>query len=264
MKERFSIVNVIIIIEFLIILGLIFGVLRKEDRLLEQLQQPNSVSDASVASPRAGTPELAPVKTHAAAIKQIEDDAGMVLSRIAKLIIRDEGKRERPYLDPTGEVTIGVGRSLGTNGISVAELQAIVDDIDYSVVLARTHVTNGRIRINSLELAEKIFKKPLTEHDIQLLLADDLNNVRKEAERVFRETWQRLDAVRKEVIVDVLFNLGLPHFREFKKFIAAVKVQHWQQAAAELLLSNAARENITRYHRNATVLQTGDAKYFDL
>ena len=114
------------------------------------------------------------VNPHADDIKRIEGDAGVFLSRVAKLILHDEGNRSRPYLDSGGTVTIGVGRSLQTNGISVAELHAIVDEIDYGVLLANTHVQNGRVRIGSLALANRIFVKPLTQHDIQLLLTDDL------------------------------------------------------------------------------------------
>ena len=264
MGNRFSVGHAIIILEFLIILGLAFWILKKEDPVIQRLQKQSSAHDTAVDSPQVETPIPPPVKTHEAAINQIDSDAGMLLSRVAKLIIRDEGDRDRPYLDAEGVVTIGVGRSLETNGISVAELQAIMNEVDYSVVLDQTHVSGGRIRIDSLELARKIFKKPLTESDIQLLLTDDLRNVATEAEKVFGGAWQHVDTVRQEVIVNVLFNLGLPHFKEFKKFIAAVKAQNWQLAAAELLRSDAARENITRYHRNATVLKTGDAKYFHL
>ena len=186
----------------------------------------------------------------------------MKLSRIARLIIRDESKRLRPYGKPPH---IGVGRNLRDNGISVAELQAIVNDIDYDVVLKETHVQNGRVHINSLDLANRIFTRRLTEHDIGLLLTDDLNTTRKDAVSVFGQSvWDSIDGVRKEAILDVIFNLGLPHFKTFVNFIGAVKQGNWDTAAAELLLSEAARENVIRYYRNATVLRTGDAKYFNL
>ena len=140
----------------------------------------------------------------------------MRLSRIAELIIRDEGKRKRPYADTGGAPSIGVGRNLRDNGISVAELQAIVNDIDYDVVLKETHVQNGRVRIGSLDLANRIFPNPLTEHDIGLLLTDDLNNVRREAVSVFGQSvWGLIDGVRKESIIDILFNLGCYISRNF-------------------------------------------------
>ena len=273
--------DIIIIALLCAVVGLTAYTLQQEQRILAQLETSHAKSshhnhrDGTLRTPPIvnGTPPekaTEPIETaervnpHADDIKRIESDAGVFLSRVAKLILHDEGNRSRPYLDSGGTVTIGVGRSLQTNGISVAELHAIVDEIDYSVLLQNTDVQNGRVRIGSLALANKIFVKPLTQHDIQLLLTDDLKNVAHEAEGVFGETWQKLDMARKEVVVDILFNLGLPHFKQFENFIGAVKQGNWDTAASELLLSNAARKNIVRYHRNAVVMQTGDAQYFGL
>ena len=259
--------DIIIIALLLSVVGLTAYTLQTERRILAHLDTPPPpIANETPPEPTPETLETAERvnNPHADNIKRLEDDAGVLLSRVAKLIIHDEGNRSRPYLDSGGTVTIGVGRSLETNGISVAELHAIVDEIDYSVLLANTHVQNGRVRIGSLALANRIFVKPLTQHDIQLLLTDDLKNVAHEAEGVFGETWQKLDMARKEVVVDILFNLGLPHFKQFENFIGAVKQGNWDTAASELLLSNAARKNIVRYHRNAVVMQTGDAQYFGL
>ena len=70
--------------------------------------------------------------------------------------------------------------------------------------------------------------------------------------------------MRREVIVDVLFNLGLTRFRTFEKFIGAVKRQDWKSAGDELLKSAAARENPGRYFRAYHVMVTGDRRYFGL
>ena len=225
----------------------------------KQAEQPTQES------PDASQPVVSAPTPHAEAIGKIESDAGMPLSRIAKLIIRDEGKRNRPYPDTGGVPTIGVGRNLRGNGLSVTELHAIVNAIDYRFLMTHTHIQNGRVRIPTLDLANQIFTKPLTADDIQLLLTDDLNNVRKEAVAVFGQAiWDNIPEPRKEAILDVVFNLGLPHFKAFVNFIGAVKAGDWQKASTELLLSDAARKNVLRYHRNATVIQTGDAKYFGL
>ena len=203
------------------------------------------------------TPEKSP-NPHAEAIAQVDTDTGLQLSALAKRILREEGERSRPYLDRAQNPTIGVGRNLKGNGISVAELQAIVEEIDYDVVLRETDIENGRVRIPTLPLAHQIFVKPLTAHDIQLLLANDLKNVENEAISVFGASlWGKIGEPRKEAILDVLFNLGLPHFKTFVKFIGAVKTENWDVAASELLLSEAARANITRFHYAAVVIKTG-------
>ena len=234
------------------------------DRDVQHIEPTVKSGIADAAPPPVEVPAVSSVKTHDTRIKQIEDDAGMFLSRVAQLIIKEEGVRSRPYLDSGGQVTIGIGRNLTGNGVSVAELQAIVEKVDYGHILSHASVRNGRVYIHSLEAAERVFPQPLTKYDITMLLTDDLNNVRKEAEQVFGEAWAGIDLVRREVVVNVLYNLGLTRFRQFKKFIAAVKAGKWHEAATELLLSEAARENITRYHRDATVLQTGDERYFNL
>lgn len=195
-------------------------------------------------------------------IDRLEKLAGTPLERVANIIIAHEGVREKPYLDTSGKVTIGIGRSLTTNGISTEELHAIVSEIDYKHILSNTTVQRGRILINSLEDANRIFKEPLTKEDIQLLLADDLKVVTAEAKSVFGEMWASIDTPRQEVIIDVLYNLGLPHFKEFKHFIESVKTKNWQKAASDLLMSEAARQNVNRYIHNAAVLQSGDEKDF--
>ena len=268
MLPRPEIRDILIIVLLVALIGAVVYVAGQEERILKRLELASNPVIAEVVPPvETPTETLEPptANPHTQAISAIETDAGMRLSRLATLIIRDESKRNRPYPDKNGTPTIGVGRNLRGNGISVAELQAIVNDIDYDVVLKETHIQNGRVHIRSLDLANRIFPKPLTEHDIGLLLTDDLNTTRKDAVTVFGQSvWNAMDGVRKEAILDVVFNLGLTHFKTFVNFIGAVKQGNWDTAAAELLLSEAARENIIRYHRNATVLRTGDAKYFDL
>ena len=203
--------------------------------------------------------------SHDALRQQIESAAGMALSPLAKRIREDEGDRPRPYLDTSGAATIGVGRNLSGNGVSVTEFFAIVPERirNYRAILTHADIRTGRIYIHKLELAQKLFPNPLTHADIELLLLDDLQHVLTETEKLFGvDTWTKLDNVRKTVLIDLVYNLGIAGFKQFHKFIAAVKAEDWQTAAAELLLSKAARENVLRYHRNATVLQTGDASYF--
>ena len=252
-----------LLIIIIILLGIGIGLLWQENQELKAIASTETPQTPIESSVSTVSPSLT-INTHTDEIKRIESESGVFLSRVAGLIIRDEGDKPRPYLDSGNTVTIGVGRNLQTNGISVSELHAIVKDIDYKHILNHTHIQNGRVYINSLDVANKIFPNPLTKDDIQLLLTDDLNNVSKEAKQVFGDTWSTLDSVRKEVIVDLLYNLGLSHFKEFVNFIGAVKASDWNKAASELLLSNAARKNIVRYHRNAVVLQTGDETYFEL
>ena len=232
---------------------------RLEGRIRSLETQPKP--ETSATTPTLPEPVINP---HAQHIATLEAQADMPLTRLARLIIRDEGKRNSPYLDSKGIVTIGIGRSLQSNGITPTELRAIVREPDYETILRMGRVSKGRIYVESLSLANKIFPYPLTEHDIMLLLADDLKVATHDAVSVFGDTWQKIDKVRQEAIVDILYNLGLPHFKQFKHFIQSVKDGNWNKAAADLLMSEAARKHITRYHRSASVIQTGDQRYFEL
>lgn len=235
-----------------------------QSELAENRESEASFGGRSAQSPR-GTPsdpttsDPAPTASpHRTKIETIETDAGMPLSRVAALIIRDEGDRSRPYVDTSGAPTIGVGRNLRGNGLSVSELQAIAGEIDYDLLLREAHIQNGRVRIGTLALANKVFIKPLTEHDIQLLLVDDLKSAQNDAISVFgAQLWGSIAEARREAILDTVFNLGLPHFQEFVNFIGAVKRKDWKTAASELLLSDAARKSIIRYHNNARILLEG-------
>ena len=237
----------------------------QNEQEIRVLQEREARVDVPVVDEAKAEVALQASNPHVEAMGAIEVDAGMRLSRIAKIIIRDEGDRSRPYADTGGAPIIGVGRNLRDNGVSVSELKAIVKEIDYDVVLRETHVKEGRVRIDSIDLANRIFNKPLTEHDIQLLLTDDLNSVRRDAVVVFGDAvWGSIEEPRKEAILDVVFNLGLPRFKKFVNFIEAVKDSDWDRAATELLKSEAALENPERYFRNYRVVRTGNENYFEL
>ena len=174
-----------------------------------------------------------------------------ILSRVATLILPEEGVRVHPYLDSKGNVTAGIGRNLSGNGISIAELKAIAGELDYDLLLRETHIEKGRIRIKALDLANRIFVKPLTKADIHLLLLDDLKSTQNDAVTVFgAELWGKIGENRKEALLDTIFALGLPHFKEFEKMIGAIKAGNWNDAATELLKSEAADEAPGRFFRN--------------
>ena len=180
-----------------------------------------------------------------------KESGSPILSRVATLILPEEGVRTRPYLDSKGNVTAGIGRNLSGNGISIAELKAIAGELDYDLLLQETHIENGRIRIKTLALANRIFVKPLTKADIHLLLLDDLKSTQNDALTVFgAELWGKIGENRKEALLDTIFALGLPHFKEFEKMIGAIKAGNWNEAATELLKSEAADEAPGRFFRN--------------
>lgn len=72
-------------------------------------------------------------------------------------------------------------------------------------------------------------------------------------------TWyKRLNDPRKEVCVNMIYNLGIAGFMGFKQFIRALTAFDWDRAEIELLDSKAARKLPERYGRLAKIIKTGE------
>ncbi len=113
-----------------------------------------------------------------------------------KLIKKHEGLRLTPYRCSSQKITIGWGRNLQDNGITLEEAETML------------------------------------QHDVGTAI--------KEAESL--PFFASLNEPRQAVIVDMIFNLGLPRFGMFKKMIAAIEKEHWSIAADEMLNSRWARQ----------------------
>lgn len=70
--------------------------------------------------------------------------------------------------------------------------------------------------------------------------------------------WEALDPVRRRVIAQMLFQMGLPHFLEFKDLQRALTMGHWTQASAEMLDSAWAHQTPERVKRLANRMATGE------
>jgi len=96
----------------------------------------------------------------------------------------------------------------------------------------------------------------LTQDEADLLLSHDI--ARCEVELVTTYPWTvHLDAVRHAVLLDLLFNLGLPKFKQFRRTLAAIEAGDYTGAAGHLLNSQWARQVGTRAQRLAGMLATG-------
>lgn len=217
-------------------------------------------SVGTAVSARRYTLDASPFAEH---VKRISAEAKLTLKNIVHHIMRDEGVRPEPYPDTIG-VAIGVGRNLTTYGLSTVELRALNGQADVNEHLDAISIGDKRVYIDTVETAKKLLDTPLTDHEISLLLLSNLRNTVREAERVFGDQWDRFDSARKEAIIDMLFNLGLPTFEMFKKTIASLRAADFEQAAENILLSRAAQQNPARYQRIAQVIRTGDVSYFEV
>lgn len=129
---------------------------------------------------------------------------------VAQLVLH-EGISLRPYVDTTGNVTIGVGYNITSR--TMQEFERVI----------------GR------------FVETATDHDVitrdeaMQVLAADVDRLEKATALGFPE-YLNLDPIRQRVVIDMAFNLGY-RVLEFKNAIAAVKARDWSRAARELYKS---------------------------
>jgi hypothetical protein len=153
----------------------------------------------------------------------MNDAAELLMDRISivkRRLLKEEGKRPRPYNDKTGKtvtlrpdanISIGVGTNL-ENGLYDNEIDFIFDN---------------RVRLADKELTPYGFM-----HGI--------------------------DEVRASVILDLCFNDGLTHLLNFVHMLSAVANHNWGDAQKQLLDSDAARKDPNRYIPLGKILLTGE------
>ena len=95
----------------------------------------------------------------------------------------------------------------------------------------------------------------LSSDEIDYLLVNDINRCYKELDGF---SWfHDLEPIRQEALVNMLFNLGLPRFLQFKKTLAYLAEGKYDQAADEMLDSKWARQVKGRAIELSEMIRTG-------
>ena len=81
---------------------------------------------------------------------------------------------------------------------------------------------------------------PLTEEEAEYLLKNDLEKVSYECCKL--PYFSELSIVRRSVILNMVFNLGMPRFKKFKKMNKALSEKNYLLASIEMLDSKWARQ----------------------
>ncbi len=84
-------------------------------------------------------------------------------------------------------------------------------------------------------LCDKRMNAGLSEDEMAYLLNNDLNSSRKELS--YYDWFNKLDAVRQGVLIELHFNLGIEKLLGFKQMIASVKSGYYLNASSQLLKS---------------------------
>lgn len=96
-----------------------------------------------------------------------------------------------------------------------------------------------------------------------ITLEEGLYLLRNDLAKVEHECWQtfpwfaELDDVRKRVVADMAFNLGLAKLKQFRNTLAAVEAKDWPAAAAGMRQSRWATQVGERSERLARAMETG-------
>ena len=112
--------------------------------------------------------------------------------------------------------------------------------------------TAGKLTIG---VGRNLDDKGISELEALYLLWGDMQEV---MEALDGHDWYRgLDPIRKKVIIDMAFNLGLGGLLQFKKMIAAIELSDYEEAAKQMLSSRWATQVGLRSMRLAEMMRTG-------
>lgn len=113
--------------------------------------------------------------------------------------------------------------------------------------------TAGKLTIG---VGRNLDDRGVREDEIALMFNNDVLEAIGDCRRLFR-SFDALNDVRKEVVVNMMFNLGYTRLAGFKKFLAAVQAGKWSDASREMLDSKWADQVGRRADRLANAMRKG-------
>jgi lysozyme len=155
-------------------------------------------------------------------------------------LILHEGLKLEAYRCPAGYWTIGVGRNLETKSLSKGEQQYIL----------------GRDGLTPQQVINLLKQRGITKEEALMLLAHDIQDCEQDLKQF--GWFNRLDPVRRKVVLDMRFNLGPGGFRGFRKMIAALERDDYDTAADEMVDSAWYHQVGNRSKRLVTMMRTGE------
>jgi lysozyme len=93
--------------------------------------------------------------------------------------------------------------------------------------------------------------------EIRLLLANDIEAVRRALDQRV-PWWRELSDVRRKVLIDMAFNLGVQGLMKFRNTMASVQAGDYARAADGMLASRWAEQVKGRAVRLAQMMRTGE------
>lgn len=136
-----------------------------------------------------------------------------------------EGYRSRPYLCPAGKWTVGYGYNFQDRGFKT-------------------------------DILVKILKNGFSEELAEELLIRDLKECIRTIEKIF-PFYLKLNDPRRAVVTDMVYQLGLGGFRQFRRMIEALEKNDFEKAAYEMTDSLWYSQSGRRSRINTLQMRTG-------
>jgi lysozyme len=82
----------------------------------------------------------------------------------------------------------------------------------------------------------------ISQSEAYVMLINDIVNCEKQLQSKIPDIYNQLDEVRKSVLLNMCFNLGVSGLLGFKNTLALVKAGDWERAANNMLVSKWAKQ----------------------
>jgi len=109
----------------------------------------------------------------------------------------------------------------------------------------------------TIGVGRNIEERGLSDDEIDYILNNDVNIATDELVVTF-DWYADLDPIRQRVVIDMVFNLGMPRFKQFKNMIAAIEAGDWMEASNQMMDSRWAQQVGLRASRLAEMMETGE------
>jgi len=119
----------------------------------------------------------------------------------------------------------------------------------------RRKVYKDSVGIETVGIGRNLVHVGVSKEEAQYLLGNDIKGAVVDAEKF--PWYDGLSPKRKRVIVNIIFNIGLPRFKKFKKTIRYINCQQFQDASVEMLDSLWARQVGVRAKRLSVMMREG-------
>lgn len=110
--------------------------------------------------------------------------------------------------------------------------------------------------IQTIGYGHNIEEKGISPAVAEMMLHEDIAEAIRDCHRF--DWFQKLNDARQAVVCSMIFNMGLGRFSEFKKTIAYIELEQYEEAAREMLDSKWSRQVGSRATRLSKIFENGN------